>query len=181
MSYNNKVIRGEIYYIERVKTPEDDRNVLRPGRPGIIVSNDANNLHSKTVEIVYLTTQPKTNLPTHCTIVSAARTSTAICEQIVTVSKDRLSSYIGLCTENEMEDIDRCLAISLGLTLEAEPDEPVEYEEDDQYKEDTEAYDERINELYNTIRHMEKELLKAHTREEIYQQMYNDLLEKFTE
>ena len=180
MSNNTKVIRGEIYYVDRTHKADEDGCVIRPGRPGIIVSNDANNRSSEIVEIVYLTTQPKINLPTHCTIVSAARTSTAICEQIVTVSKDRLSNYIGLCTENEMENIDRCLAISLGLTLEAEPAESVEQDEDE-YDEDGEIDDERIDELYNTIRHMEKELLKAHTREEIYQQMYNDLLEKFTE
>ena len=176
---NKRVIRGEIYYIEKGKAPGDDGSIQHPGRPGIIVSNDANNIHSETVEVVYLTTAPKTDLPTHCTIVSATRTSTAICEQIQTVSKERLGNYIGLCTANEMEDVDRCLAISLGLKPERmEEDDPEEeetqYEEEDVEDED----DERITELYATIKHMETELLKARTREETYHRLYDSLLEK---
>lgn len=172
---NKRVIRGEIYFIDKGKGMETEGSVQMRGRPGIIVSNDANNIHSDTVEIVYLTTQPKTDLPTHCTIVSTAKTSTALCEQIQTVSKKKIGDYIGLCTENEMENIDRCLAISLGLTQETEPSE---YEEDDRDEEVEEIDYERLTMLRDNIKHMEKELLQARIEKDTYRRMYDNLLEK---
>ena len=85
------------------------------GRPGIIVSNDQNNLHSETVEVVYCTTRYKPNLPTHTTVLSTPYESTVLCEQVTTVDISRLGNYIGRCTEKEMCEIDRCIRVSLGL------------------------------------------------------------------
>ena len=47
--------RGEIYYIESSFATTGSEQ--RPGRPAVIVSNDKNNEHSTTAEVVYLTTQ----------------------------------------------------------------------------------------------------------------------------
>lgn len=84
-------------------------------RPGIIVSNEANNKYADTFEIVYLTTAPKNDLPTHCTIRSAIEPSTALCEQIQTVSINQIENYIGTCTIGEMAQIDACICVSLDL------------------------------------------------------------------
>lgn len=80
-----------------------------------MVSNDKNNENSGVVEIVYMTTQPKTDLPTHVTVRSTGRVSTVLCEQVYSVSTERIGSYIGQCTEKEMENIDIALMISLQL------------------------------------------------------------------
>ena len=109
--------RGEIYFIERGY--EDEGSVQRAGRPAIIVSNDKCNENSSVFEIVYLTTQPKTDLPTHVDIRSAPKSSIALCEQINSVYLDRIGDYIGTCTEYEMAMIDAALAISLNLNFEA--------------------------------------------------------------
>ena len=87
----------------------------RPGRPAVVVSNDLNNVHSTTVEVVYLTTQPKRDLPTHATIHSMSRDSIAICEQITTVAVERIGNYRGCVTDAEMEDIEAAMQVSLGL------------------------------------------------------------------
>lgn len=59
MSYK----RGEIFYIERAGDSYGSEQ--QAGRPAIVVSNDKNNEYSSTLEVVYLTTQPKTEqLPT---------------------------------------------------------------------------------------------------------------------
>ena len=109
--------RGEIYYIEKYRY-DAQGSEQAPGRPTIIVSNDKCNLHSEVVEIVYLTTSPKTDLPTHIDIRSAQRQSIALCEQITSVSVDRIGDYIGQCSEYEMVMVDAALAISLGLNFD---------------------------------------------------------------
>lgn len=84
-----------------------------------MVSNNRNNQYSGTVEVVYLTTQPKRDLPTHVTISSLSRESTALCEQITSVSTERFGSYRGAVTAEEMEDIEEAMMISLGLAPHA--------------------------------------------------------------
>lgn len=107
------VKRGEIYYISR--GGYNIGSEQQADRPGVIVSNDKNNKNSQTLEVVYLTTQPKNELPTHCTIRSTGRVSTVLCEQIHTVAVERIGKYIGVCTAQEMQNIDIGLMISIGL------------------------------------------------------------------
>lgn len=76
----NEVKRGDIYYI--VNNYQEEGSEQRAGRPAVVVSNDKGNQHSNVIEVVYLTTQPKTDLPTHIDIKSANRPSIALCEQI---------------------------------------------------------------------------------------------------
>jgi mRNA interferase MazF len=115
--------RGEIYYINKDINTSAIGREMYPSRPGVIVSNDTNNEFSGFVQVVYPTTQPKKDLPTHVTVRSARVVSTALCEQIHTVSKDRISDYLGKCTEKEMTAIDAALCIQLALKQErAEPE-----------------------------------------------------------
>lgn len=107
------VKRGEIYYISR--GGYNTGSEQQADRPGVIVSNDKNNKNSQTLEVVYLTTQPKNELPTHCAIRSTGRVSTVLCEQIHTVAVERIGKYIGVCTAQEMQNIDIGLMISIGL------------------------------------------------------------------
>jgi mRNA interferase MazF len=111
-----EVYRGEIYYIEAYMTEGSEQ---RAGRPAIIVSNDMANRYSPVVEVVYLTTQPKSDMPTHVTIRSAARESVALCEQITSVSKNRIGDYIGSVTDDERQRLDLALLTSLALELTA--------------------------------------------------------------
>lgn len=67
--------RGDIICI---KGKENYKEGEKKNRLAIIVSNNANNRHSDYIEIVYLTTKPKTKLPTHVTIRSTGTVSTAL-------------------------------------------------------------------------------------------------------
>lgn len=109
-----EIKRGDIFYIHKYPVIGSEQEA---GRPAIIVSNEANNRHSSTVEVVFLTTQAKAELPTHVHIESAARPSTALCEQVTTVSLERLGDYGGCLTEREMTQVDIALLISLDLTM----------------------------------------------------------------
>lgn len=160
------VKRGEIYYIERGYSEGSEQQA---GRPAIIVSNDINNDASYIVEVVYLTTQPKKDLPTHVEIRSATRNSTALCEQITTVSTDRIGDYVGACTEKEMEAIDIAMAISLGIDLVA--------------CEDTESVSEvcrvELEKRLNSGELVSREvLIRTETERDVYKSLYEGLLNK---
>lgn len=109
------VIRGDIYYIQGVEQHVGSEQA--GSRPGIIVSNDVGNAHAPIVEVVYLTGMRKKELPTHVRIYSAPHTSTALCEQVDTVSKSRLNRWIGHVDAQEQQEIDRALKVSLGLEV----------------------------------------------------------------
>lgn len=142
--------RGDIFWITANPYRPATGSVQQPGRPGIVVSNDANNSCSLTYEIVYLTGKPKKALPTHCTINSAEIPSIALCEQIQTISGEQIREYVGHCTEEEMAAIDRCITISLGL-----PDP---------------------TDRNGRVIGLERDLAEAQVREAMLQRMYDDLL-----
>ena len=84
MPYND-IKRGDIFYISRYETTGSEQE---GGRPAIIVSNDICNKYSSTVSVVYLTTREKKEMPTHVTINSSKKVSTALCEQVQTVARE---------------------------------------------------------------------------------------------
>jgi mRNA interferase MazF len=157
------MMRGDIHYID--ETNKEVGSEQRAGRPAIIVSNDKGNLTSPTVEIVYLTTAPKHDLSTHVKINGLLRPSTALCEQITSVSVERIGKYAGTCSDVEMELINIALMESLALkrapaTSVTKPEAP------------TKAKDaERIAEL-------ESALKSALTEREMYKTMYDRIIDK---
>lgn len=170
--------RGEIYWIEPSVSKVEQGSVQWPNRPAIIVSNDKNNAFSPTVEVVYLSASPKKPLPTHTTIESALQISTALCEQVNTISVERIGRYLGTCTEEEMEAVGRCIAISLGLDW-SEPVEECSYDED---AEDEDAEDifvqAELNAAIEQIEELKIRLAKAERGEDIYRSLYNELMDK---
>lgn len=114
MTYNNptpEIYRGDIFYIMQGSYVGSEQ---KSGRPGIIVSNDLANKHSPNVEVVFLTSQEKKALPTHVEVIARVP-SIALCENIQTVSKERLSDFIRSCTTSEMKAVDNALLCSLGI------------------------------------------------------------------
>lgn len=99
--------------------------------------------------MVYLTTQPKTDLPTHTVIRSTGRVSTVLCEQIVSVSVDRIAGYIGQVSEQEQKNIDIALMISLQLDGNMKISK--------KYNETIKEQQEEIDHLKTEIEEMEKD------------------------
>ena len=111
---NSKNIRrGDIYYVREIKDAVGSEQ--KGYRPAIVISNNVGNKHSKIKQVVYITTKNKNEIPTHVLINSAKYTSIAICEQIFSVSDERIGRYVGHCTEDEIEKLDKALMISIGL------------------------------------------------------------------
>lgn len=105
--------RGEIYYV--APSYAETGTEIWSGRPAVIVSSDELNACRNCVEMVYLTTRPKEDSPFHVTVHATGKQSTALCEQISSVDKSRLSAQYVRCTPKEMEAIDKALLASLGL------------------------------------------------------------------
>jgi mRNA interferase MazF len=77
---------------------------VRGFRPCVIVSPDSMNQSLQTVIVVPLTTQSR-NWPTRVEINFGQRTGQAICEQIRTISKSRLSEKQGELKMSELLQI----------------------------------------------------------------------------
>lgn len=104
--YMNKSVpakRGDIFYISNSKCYATDPSNTE-GRPAIVVSSDKLNEHADVVEVVYLTTKEKRLMPTHAEVLCKIP-STALCETIYTVNKDRLGDFVRTCTDKEMEGV----------------------------------------------------------------------------
>ncbi len=158
--------RGEIYYIEKFSRATGSEQ--QSGRPAIIVSNDKCNENSEVLEVVFLTTRPKTDLPTHVDIRSSVKPSIALCEQISSVSTSRFGEYVGKCGDDEMQMIDAALEISLGLNVRACKAEKTAPE----HRQTTGSSDKGAAE------ELRLELLKAQTERDTLGRLYAEMLER---
>ena len=75
------------------------------------MSNNDINESQNMVEVAYLVEKPNESLPTHAKV-RCHLPSTALCEQVVSVSKDRIDGFIRTCTDEEIEEINKGLSIS---------------------------------------------------------------------
>lgn len=154
--------RGDIYYIR--DTRQSTGSEQRADRPAVIVSNDANNKHSGVYEVVYMTTQPKTDLPTHFITYSALRPSTVLCEQISSVYEDRIGEWIGTLTPDETKALDQCLKVSIGIK-----EEPAA---------ETESLRQQLETTEAKLAEIGAQLWTAESQRQTYKEMYEFLLSK---
>ena len=110
----NKISRGEVFYIKSFSDTVGSEQ--KSGRPAVVVSNNTCNNFSPCVEICYLTLQEKTKLPTHVLVDrGACVNSTILCEQVTTISKQRVGDYMCTLPDDIMDAVDKAIVISLGL------------------------------------------------------------------
>lgn len=161
--------RGEIYFVHK----KDSRSVgseYEAGRPAVIVSNDANNAHSDVVEVVFLTTAPKKQLPTHTEIMGTKTLSTAVCEQISSVATVRIGNYCGKCSEEEMREIEKCCMVSLGI----DPSKYAVAEQPTSTDEKTDTV--KATDTNDVVIELNKQLTRMQAERDVYKELYNDLM-----
>lgn len=112
-----KILRGDLYYADLGKGIGSEQ---RGYRPVLIIQNDVGNKHSPTVIIASITSRTgvKAKLPTHYFMNAECgleAPSLILTEQIRTIDKKRLDSYIGHLTEEHMKLVEKALGTSLGL------------------------------------------------------------------
>lgn len=106
-----EINKGDIVWVENSKVTGSE---MAGTRPAIVVSNNKANQYSPVVTVVWLCSNERKPLPTHC-MVKALKLSTAVCENVTTVSKERIGGYIRTATDEEIDAVDRCLRIHLDL------------------------------------------------------------------
>ena len=113
---NKPIVRGDIYFVNFGKVPG---SFMQGIRPAMILQNNVGNRHAPTVIVAAITTEiKKTRQPTH--IVIGARfglpeVSMLMLEQLSTIDKRYLMSYIGTADKWFMRSVDRAANISIGI------------------------------------------------------------------
>lgn len=91
-------------------------------RPCVIVQNDVGNQYSPTMIVATMTTQAKKELPTHIAVSEEdyclESNTTILLEQLRTIDKSRLLSFVGRLSDGTMRRVDEALHISLALNKE---------------------------------------------------------------
>ena len=115
-----EVHRGEVFYADLSPVVGSEQGGVRPV---LIVQNEIGNRHSPTVIAAAITSRlDKARLPTHINIRAAdtglAKDSVVLLEQIFTIDKERINSFMGMTSEWEMAQIEKALKCSLALDRE---------------------------------------------------------------
>lgn len=110
--------RGDVYMADLGPAVGSEQAGLRPV---IVIQNDVGNLHSPNVTIVPLTTKDKKpNQPTHyrlwC-VPCLKEQSTALGENVETISKERIIRYMGRVGRVQMQGIEEAVKNHLGFYI----------------------------------------------------------------
>lgn len=114
-----KVCRGDIYLADLNPLIGSEQGGCRPV---LVIQNDIGNFHSPTIIVAALSAQiaAKAVLPTHYIIGECAgldEKTMVLLEQIRTIDKKRIRHYVGKLSGKDMEQVERCLAVSLDLKI----------------------------------------------------------------
>ena len=108
--------RGEIYYADLEPVFGHEQGGVRPV---LVLQNDVGNYYSPTIIVTAATrrTFKKRTQPTHVVLNDAEglEPSLFMLEVIRTIDKRRVRNYVGKLTEEQMEQIDAALRVSLRL------------------------------------------------------------------
>ena len=120
MEHPNRVPqRGDIWFVELGCHP--GTSVQDGCRPAFIMSNDTANLHSGVVTVVPMTSKlKKSYFPTHVILTDecpSLEPSMVLGEQLTTVGKLALKSYVGKVSSKKIHEIEKAVEAHLGLTL----------------------------------------------------------------
>lgn len=115
--------RGQVYYADLRPVVGCEQGGIRPC---VIIQNDAGNQYSSTVIVAAMTTKDKKELPTHIAVSAEDycldSNTTILLEQIRTIDKSRLSTFVGRLSDGTMRRVDEALHISLALNKEERED-----------------------------------------------------------
>ena len=111
--------RGDIYFASLNPFRGSEQGGKRPV---LVVQNDIGNVYSTTLIIAPMTSRvyKKDNLPTHYLVRRAPglpKPSLVLLEQLRTIDKVRIISYMGHLRKEDMDKIDNMIRSSLGLYL----------------------------------------------------------------
>ncbi|MFA5141059.1 MAG: type II toxin-antitoxin system PemK/MazF family toxin [Elusimicrobiota bacterium] len=111
-------MRGEIYWVNLDPTLGSE---IRKTRPALVVSNDANNIHSQTVTVLPITSSVAKVYPFEVFLPAGSCGNKEACkakaDQIRTVDKRRLGKPMGFASSAVLAAADRAMRLHLGLAM----------------------------------------------------------------
>lgn len=121
---NINIVRGGIYYANVDGNIGSEQGGIRPV---VVIQNQVGNVHSPTTIVAMITSQQsKAKLPTHVEIKGCGleKDSVVLLEQVRTLDKIRIRSFVGNVDELTMKKIDKARDISMG---ELKRKQPIDY------------------------------------------------------
>ncbi len=107
--------RGDVFYADLEPTIGSEQGGIRPV---LVVQNNIGNKYSPTVVVLPISSAKKTNMPTHIRICGSKmlpKDSVVLAEQIRTIDRNRLQSYVGSLGLEIMSKINEAMKISIGV------------------------------------------------------------------
>lgn len=108
--------RGDLFYADLNPVIGSEQGGIRPV---LVVQNNIGNMHSPTIVVLPITSMKKRPLPVHAKVDDNALltdNSIVLAEQIRTIDKRRLRSYIGSLDSDAMKRVDEIIKISLEVS-----------------------------------------------------------------
>jgi len=112
--------RGDVV---RVRLDPGEGREIRKTRPAVVLSNDAACRFDSVVQVVPITALPNRRLRPYEARIDAkasglSKTSRAVANQIQSIARHRITKRVGHLSPTELEDVDRAVAIQIGLRVE---------------------------------------------------------------
>ena len=107
--------RGDIFYADLNPVVSSEQGGIRPV---LVVQNNVGNKYSPTLVVLPISSAKKPHLPTHIRICGSKmlpKDSVVLAEQIRTIDRYRLKSYVGSLGVEIMAKINEAIKISTGV------------------------------------------------------------------
>ncbi len=111
-----QIKRGDIFYADLNPSFGSEQGGIRPV---LVIQNNIGNMHSPTIVVLPITSSNKPSLPVHAKVDDndlLTEGSIALAEQIRTIDKRRLRSYIGSLDSDAMKRVNEIIKISLEVS-----------------------------------------------------------------
>lgn len=111
----NQIKRGELYFADLDPVVGSEQGGFRPV---LVIQNNTGNRYSNTVIVACVTSKKKTKLPTHVPLTGIdglPEHSVLLMEQIRTLDKSRLITFVDTLSEELIRRVDTALAVSVGI------------------------------------------------------------------
>lgn len=109
---SKKIQRGEVWWVNFDPSISGE---IKKIRPALVVSNDSANEYSNRVQVVLLTSSIEKCYPCEAYIIVNGKKSKAMADQIMTVSKERLKTKIGIVSNKDIYLVEHVIKVQLGL------------------------------------------------------------------
>lgn len=112
-----EIKRGDVFFCQG--SPDAIESEERKTRPVVVIQNDVGNVYSPTVIVANMTSKTDRRLypfQFDVALPDGRPVSRVLCEQIRTVDKSRLLEKVYTLNEAELRVLNKCLAVSFGLT-----------------------------------------------------------------